>query len=276
MKTLDDALSTPGVIEPDTYEVDGDYVFLNTLPPGATIDGTVSAKTLRRIADHLDPQAVAVSECWKPIAAHDKNTYEHFLGRSKLGAYFVFRWDGEKYISIPTGMFVMPDEFLSLKGIGGGRNEPAIRAEARREAFAEAEAQHLANREGYEVFCRAIGMEPDSYEVIAHQVNAKIGRARREALEEAAREAEAAAEKVSDQDESDVLTAYGAATAIRALIEKVPGKGEFPELTLKATEEIRREALEEAARICADLARHDCSALYAGECIRALIEQEPK
>lgn len=155
-------------------------------------------------------------------------------------------------------------------------NVAAIRAEARREAFAEAEAQHLANREGYEAFCRAIGMEPDCYGVIAHQVNAKIGRARREALEEAAREAEAAAEKVSDQDESDVLTAYGAATAIRALIEKVPGKGEFPELTLKATEEIRREALEEAARICADLARHDCSALYAGECIRALIEQEPK
>jgi hypothetical protein len=233
-KTLDDALSTPGVIEPDTYEVDGDYVFLNTLPPGATIDGTVSAKTLRRIADHLDPQAVAVSECWKPIAAHDKNTYEHFLGRSKLGAYFVFRWDGEKYISIPTGMFVMPDEFLSLKGIGGGRTEAAVRAEARREA-----------------------------------------------LEEAAKVAEAFSSHPFDvpsreEGSAHILIAAAITNAIRALIEKVPGKGEFPELTLKATEEIRREALEEAARICADLARHDCSALYAGECIRALIEQEPK
>jgi hypothetical protein len=77
-------------------------------------------------------------EGWSPIAAHDKNTYEHFLGRSKLGAYFVFRWDGEKYISIPTGMFVMPDEFFSLKGVGVGRTEAAIRAEARREALEEA------------------------------------------------------------------------------------------------------------------------------------------
>ncbi len=63
-------------------------------------------------------------------------------------------------------------------------------------------------------FCRAIGMKPDSDTAIAHQVNAKVALA-------------------------------------------------------------RREALEEAARICADLARHDCSALYAGECIRILIGKEP-
>jgi hypothetical protein len=106
------------------------------------------------------------------------------------------------------------------------RTESAIRAEARREAFAEAEAQHLANREGYEAFCRAIGMEPDCHEVIAHQMNAKIARVRREALEEAVK---AAAEcdgpyncPTDEQYYAVDLMADRIAAAIRDLIGKEP------------------------------------------------------
>jgi hypothetical protein len=126
VKTLDDALSTPGVIPEGRYRMEEGFDIFSHIGGDKNevrLKGRFVPEELRRIADCLDPQAVNVA---------------------------------------------------------------AIRAEARREAFAEAEAQHLANREGYEVFCRAIGMEPDSYEVIAHQVNAKIARVRREALEEAA------------------------------------------------------------------------------------------
>ena len=57
MKTLDDALKTPGVIEPDTYEIDSEFVYLASTEPGVLVDGIVTAQTLRRIADHLDPPA---------------------------------------------------------------------------------------------------------------------------------------------------------------------------------------------------------------------------
>jgi hypothetical protein len=122
-KTLDDALSAPGVIPEGRYRMEEGFDIFSHIGGDKNevrLKGRFVPEELRRIADHLDPQGIA-----------------------------------------------------------------AIRAEARREAFAEAEAQHLANREGYEAFCRAIGMEPDCHEVIAHQVNAKIGRVRREALEEA-------------------------------------------------------------------------------------------
>jgi hypothetical protein len=69
-KTLDDALSTPG-IEPETYEIDGEFVYLASTEPGILIDGIVTAKTLRAIADHLEPQAVVVPGGWALVPTAD-------------------------------------------------------------------------------------------------------------------------------------------------------------------------------------------------------------
>ena len=59
MKTLDDALSTPGVIEPGTYILPGDnrFVHLRKDEDCLKVDGYLVVAELRRIADHLDPQA---------------------------------------------------------------------------------------------------------------------------------------------------------------------------------------------------------------------------
>lgn len=212
MKTLEDALKTPGVIEGGVYETAfGGPSIINPLDDDAVdLEGGFTAQDLRLIADHLDPQ---------------------------------------------------PDNLAAVR--------------------AEAEAQHRAAMDGYEAFCRAIGMEPDCYEAVAHQVNARVERARREARREAFEQAaEVAAEYCWNRVKNKPAGGVAVFTShtwqsIRDAIIAV-GKGEFPELTLKATEEIRREALEEAAAFIA-VQRNDVpmTGEEAATAIRNLIQKEP-
>ncbi len=60
MKTLDDALKTPGVIDPDAYSIGTNDCFFEAKDGLIMISGyDLTPQILRRIADHLDPQPVS-------------------------------------------------------------------------------------------------------------------------------------------------------------------------------------------------------------------------
>ena len=58
MKTLDDALKTPGVIRPDSYDIGAATVWMHSIGYQVNLGGHgFTPEILRRIADHLDPPA---------------------------------------------------------------------------------------------------------------------------------------------------------------------------------------------------------------------------
>ena len=58
MKTFDEALMTPGVIRPDSYNIGAGTVWMHSIGDEIALGGHgFTPAILRRIADHLDPPA---------------------------------------------------------------------------------------------------------------------------------------------------------------------------------------------------------------------------
>lgn len=133
MKTLDDALNTPGVIEIDTYDIDDELVYLASSKPGVCIDGVVTARTLRRIADHIDPPASADLPPLRPMytaprdrtpilvrfkdkLAHIRPDLKNWEGRYCVVSHPGWAVDGFDVgwgIAAPVGYGGIPDEWLA-------------------------------------------------------------------------------------------------------------------------------------------------------------------
>lgn len=129
MKTLDDALKTPGVIRYQNYnEAIDQEVFIDGDHEDVRIDGTFTSDQLRRIADHLDPQPVAarvIPEGWRLVPDHLTAEMENAAGDSS---------DNRGY---------WPDIFAAILASAPPaplRTEAEVRAEARREALIAAAA----------------------------------------------------------------------------------------------------------------------------------------